>query len=170
MSPDRYKYRPFAASDLPLVRRWLEAPHVAEWWGDVDSEIAEREAVLTDPACEGFVVMLSDRPIGYIQAYDPHAEHDHPYADQPASTRGIDQMLGEADLLGRGHGTGFIRAFVERLFAAGVDCVVTDPDPANARAIHVYEKCGFRAVEERDTPFGRVLLMACEKDTSRTKQ
>ena len=29
-----YVFRPMTTADLPLVRRWLAEPHVAQWWGD----------------------------------------------------------------------------------------------------------------------------------------
>jgi len=32
-SPD-YEFVPMGAAELPLVRRWLETPHVSEWWHD----------------------------------------------------------------------------------------------------------------------------------------
>ena len=47
-------------------------------------------------------------------------------------------------MIGHGHGSAFIRAFIERLLATGTPRVVIDPDPANARAIRAYEKAGFR--------------------------
>jgi aminoglycoside 6'-N-acetyltransferase len=37
--------------------------------------------------------------------------------------------------------------------------MITDPDPANARALRAYEKAGFRRDREVDTPDGRALLM-----------
>jgi aminoglycoside 6'-N-acetyltransferase len=77
----------------------------------------------------------------------------------PAGTRGIDQFIGEADLVGCGHGSAFIRAFSDRLLAAGTPRVITDPNPANARAIRAYAKAGFHKQHEVDTPDGRALLM-----------
>ena len=117
---------------------------------------------MRDPGTEPFIVLCDGRPIGYQQCYDPHVEYDHPYADQPSGTRGIDQFIGEPDMVGRGHGSAFIRAFIERLFGAGAVRVVTDPDPRNARAIRAYGKVGFTPLEERATVFGDVLLMACD--------
>ena len=78
---------------------------------------------------------------------------------QPAGTRGIDQFIGEADMLDRGHGSAFIRSFIDRLLIAGTPRIVTDPDPANARAIRAYEKAGFQKDRLVDTPDGRALLM-----------
>ena len=78
---------------------------------------------------------------------------------QPDDTCGIDQFIGEADMLGLGHGSGFVRAFADQLLAAGTPRVVTDPDPANVRAIRAYEKAGFRRDRLVDTPDGPALLM-----------
>lgn len=63
-------------------------------------------------------------------------------------------------MLGKGHGSAMLRQFTDALFGEGAPRVIVDPDPANLRAIRAYAKAGFRPIEERDTPFGRVLLMA----------
>ena len=62
-------------------------------------------------------------------------------------------------MLGRGHGSAFIRAFAERLLANGTPRIVIDPDPANARAIRAYEKAGFERDRIVETPDGPALLM-----------
>ncbi len=74
-------------------------------------------------------------------------------------TRGLDQFIGEPDMLDRGHGSAFIRAFADRLLANGAPRVVMDPDPANARAIRAYEKAGFERDRIVHTPDGPALLM-----------
>jgi aminoglycoside 6'-N-acetyltransferase len=160
MAPIRYEFRRLSAADLPLVARWLRAPHVARWWPDA-TQLQRIRAHLDDPAIDPFLVHADDRPIGYLQCYDPRAETDHPFADQPPGTRGIDQFIGEIDMIDRGYGSRLTRAFVERLFADGAPRAVTDPDPANARAVRAYEKAGFRGERVVDTPWGRTLLMVC---------
>ena len=65
-------------------------------------------------------------------------------ASHPFGTRGIDQFIGDPDMIGRAHGSAFIRQFTDGLLTAGTPRVLTDPDPANARAIRAYEKAGFR--------------------------
>ncbi|MDJ1158736.1 GNAT family N-acetyltransferase [Chelatococcus sp. SYSU_G07232] len=159
MTAAPYTFRPVTEADLGLLRRWMEAPHVAEWWGEIEEEIEGIRADFADPAVEAFIVSHGGRPIGFLQCYVVHAEADHPYADRPLGARGIDQFIGEADMIGCGQGPAFIRRFCDMLERDGVPCVVTDPNPLNARAVRAYEKAGFRPLEERDTPFGRVLLM-----------
>jgi len=157
-----YAFRPMSAADLPLVGRWLTMPHVVQWWPAGIKQLECIKAHLGDPTIELFIVTADERPIGYLQCYDPTAEADHPFRDQPAGTRGIDQFIGEPDMIERGHGSALTRAFVTNLFAAGTSRVVTDPDPANDRAIRAYEKAGFRAERLVDTPWGRTLLMVCQ--------
>ena len=62
-------------------------------------------------------------------------------------------------MVDRGHGSAFIRTFIDRLLVSGAPRVITDPDPANARAIRAYEKAGLRRDRLVDTPDGEALLM-----------
>lgn len=161
--PHAYEFRPVEMADMPLLARWLEQPHVAQWWDDAEHGTDEIAAAMRDPGTRPYIVLHDGRPIGYQQCYDPHAEADHPYRDQPVGTQGIDQFIGEPDFVGRGHGSAFIRAFVEQLFDQGARRVVTDPDPRNARAIRAYAKAGFSPLDQRSTVFGDVLLMAQDR-------
>ncbi len=99
------------------------------------------------------------RPFGYLQCYDPGAWANHGFGALPAGARGIDQFIGPEDMIDRGHGAAFIRAFVDGLLKAGVPQVLTDPSPANGRAIKAYEKAGFHKQRPVDTPDGTALLM-----------
>jgi aminoglycoside 6'-N-acetyltransferase len=148
-----------SCADLPLLKRWLSAPHVAEWWPDPEREYAAIERHMNEPTMELFIVRADERPIGYLQAYDLGADPDYPFGEHPPGSRGIDQLIGEPDMVNRGHGSAMIRAFVDRLLAADVPRVVTDPDPDNARAIRAYKKAGFSTERLVNTPFGRTLLM-----------
>ena len=84
--------------------------------------------------------------------------------ERDPGARGVDQFLADAADVGRGLGTAMVRDFVARLFAdRAITRVQTDPAPDNARAIRSYEKAGFRAVGEVDTPDGLALLMYRER-------
>ncbi len=143
---------------MPLIARWLAAAHVAQWWPDADRQLANIRSHMEEPNIELFLVHADRRPIGYLQCYDVPAG-GQPFPDHPSGSRGIDQFIGEADMIDRGHGSSFIRAFVDSLFASSVPQVMTDPDPSNTRAVRAYEKAGFTADRLVDTPHGRTLLM-----------
>jgi aminoglycoside 6'-N-acetyltransferase len=153
-----YEFRPMTTDDLPLVKRWLAMPHVTPWWGDANEQLELVSGDLSHPAMDQFIVASDGRPFGYLQCYDLTAWNSG-FGPQPLGTRGIDQFIGEPDLVDRGHGSAFIRTFAGGLLAAGTPRLVTDPDPANARAVRAYEKAGFHRDRMVDTPDGPALLM-----------
>jgi len=159
MTAARYRFRPMTRADLPLVQRWLETPHVSEWWGDPEEQLARVTEDLVEPAMDQFIVAVADRPFGYVQSFELVAWPEPAFGEQPRGTRTVDQFIGEPDMIDRGHGSAFLRVFIEGLIAAGAPRVITDPDPANVRAIRAYEKAGFRATDVVDTRSGPALLM-----------
>jgi len=154
-----YQFRPMTPADLPLIRQWLETPQVAQWWGDADTQFELVSGDLAHPAIDQFIVATDGRPFAYLQCYDPHVWPENGFGRLPYGTRGIDQFIGEADMIGRGHGSTFVRAFVDAQLAAGTPSVITDPDPANLRAVRAYEKAGFNKDRLVDTPNGPAILM-----------
>jgi aminoglycoside 6'-N-acetyltransferase len=154
-----YQFHPMTSADLPMVKQWLAAPHVMEWWGDTHEQFELVSDDLEVEAMEQFIVTSAERPFAYLQCYDPQVWPDNGLGDHPNGTRGIDQFIGEADMVDRGHGSAFIRDFIEGLIADGAPRVITDPDPNNARAIRAYEKAGFAKDRVVDTPDGTALLM-----------
>jgi aminoglycoside 6'-N-acetyltransferase len=157
MAPD-YAFHPMAASDLSLIRRWLETPEVVRWWGAPDEQYALVSGDLDHPDMDQFVVAIGERPFGYIQCYALSAWNQG-FGSHPSNTRGIDQFIGEPDMIGRGHGSLFIRQFVDTVLTCGIPRVVTDPDPDNGRAVRAYAKAGFQSERLVDTPDGQALLM-----------
>jgi aminoglycoside 6'-N-acetyltransferase len=155
----RYAFRDMTADDLPMVRRWLVAPHVREWWGDPAEQYTLVSGDLDEPAMDQYIVSSDGRAFAYLQCYDLSA-WDSGFGEQPKGTRGIDQFIGEADMVERGHGSAMIRAFVDERLRDGAPRIVTDPDPRNLRALRAYQKAGFMRVGMVDTPDGPAMLMA----------
>ena len=153
-----YFFRPMSADDLPMIRRWLETPEVTQWWGSADEQYELVSGDLDHPDMDQFIVALDDQPFAYIQCYKLSTWNQN-FGLQPPATRGIDQFIGEPEMIGRGHGSGFIRQFVDGLLASGTPRIVTDPDPDNGRAVRAYEKAGFQSGRVVDTPDGPALLM-----------
>jgi RimJ/RimL family protein N-acetyltransferase len=144
--------RPLGYEDLARVAGWLAVPHVARWWldsSDVDSVTATYGPCITgeDPT-EVFVIEVDGEPVGIIQRY----RHDHyPEWDRAvgiANAAGIDYLVGESRLIGKGVGTAAIATFAADtlLRYPDIDCVVAAPQQANVASWRALEKAGFRRV------------------------
>jgi aminoglycoside 6'-N-acetyltransferase len=153
-----YEFRPMTAANLPLIRRWLEAPHVCEWWRDPAQQFELVSGDLDHPEVAQFIVAVNEQPFAYLQCWRL-TDWVNCLGPQPDGTRGLDQFIGEANMLNCGHGSAFVRAFADGLLANGAPRLVMDPDPSNARAIRSYEKAGFQRDRIIDTPDGPALLM-----------
>lgn len=152
-------FRPLRPSDLALMHRWLNAPHVARWWYGEDTSwrgieekyfprIEDREPV------EPYVILYDDEPIGYIQTYP--ISHDEEYARLVGveDSAGVDLFIGEEEHLYRGLGGKILRRFLAEVVFRDRDvrvCVI-GPEPGNAAAIQAYEKAGFRFFKTIQVP------------------
>ncbi len=156
--------------DLPMIRRWLNTPHVYEWWGvssgpgslggpgdgaATEEQVYEKYAPGVDPEAAGtqrYVITIDGQPVGLIHWYSLADEPE--YAIQINETApggaGIDLFIGEADRVDRGLGPAVLDRFVNYLvFAdATITRAIGAPHPDNARSCRAFEKAGF--VFERD--------------------
>ena len=156
----RYRFEAMRAEHLPLVSRWRARPHVRRWWGE--SDVEPERGKLAHPDIAALIVSLDRRPFAFLQDYRVHAWDPHPFAYLPPGSRGIDLYIGEADLIGQGHGGALVRQFLTDRFAAGVPAIGVDPHPDNLPARRAFEKAGFTTVSGPvDTPWGRAVLMEC---------
>ncbi len=153
-----YAFHPMSRDHLPMIGRWLETPEVVRWWGDPDEQYELVSGDLGHSDMDQFIVAADDRPFAYIQCYALSTWNEG-FGPQPQTTRGIDQFIGEPAMIGRGHGSSFIRQFTDGLLASGIPRIVTDPDPENARAVRAYTKAGFQRERVIDTPDGPALMM-----------
>ena len=150
--------------DLPLVAAWLNEPHVGPWWKPEEIDDVTR-AVQGDEPVETWILVLDGRDAGYFQVYD--VGYDAEYREScatvgvDAGTAGMDYLLGDAELIGRGIGTAAIGTFVEDVvFGLGsYPAVTAGPDPKNAASIRVLEKNSFVFVGDIETKYGPEHLM-----------
>jgi aminoglycoside 6'-N-acetyltransferase len=157
MTNNKYDFRRVTMKDLPTLLQWQSQPHVREWWGS--SEPYDQDE-LSDPRVSRWIVCVNENPFAFTQDYTVHGWGDHHFSRLPKGARGLDQYIGDPDMIGIGHGTAFIAARMQSLFENGVPVLATDPHPDNDRAIAVYKRLGFvPAGEPQETQWGRILPM-----------
>jgi aminoglycoside 6'-N-acetyltransferase len=139
-----YGLRPATHDDLPLLRRWLHTPDAVRWWGDPAEQEALLREDLDNPQMAMRIVSRDGHPFAYAQDYEVHAWRQPHLAHLPPGSRAIDTFIGEPAMIGRGHGSRYLRMLAERLLAEGAPLIAIDPDTENMRARRAYAKAGFR--------------------------
>jgi RimJ/RimL family protein N-acetyltransferase len=161
------QFRPMLAGDLPMVGRWLEMPHIRDWWGEAETELGYiRDMIEGRDTTRPFIFSVDAKPVGYIQ-YWFIGDHqnatwipDNPWlCELPSDAVGVDLSIGDPGKLSRGIGSEVLRAFAERLVGEGYRTIIIDPDPKNRRAVRAYERAGFRAIPQLLGRTGDALIM-----------
>jgi len=147
------RFRPLDREDFVMLSAWLASAHVAAWWRDPsDLETIESEygpAIDGKDPTEVFVVERYGEPIGLIQRYLVSDNPTYGHALEPAATpgdaAGIDYLIGDEHLLGKGIGSEMIDLFCEETFARYRDCSVLTVavQQVNRRSWRALEKAGF---------------------------
>jgi aminoglycoside 6'-N-acetyltransferase len=128
----RVVLRPLTQADAPIMLAMLSEPGVAVWWRRSEWD------QLTEEGATVFAVMVGDAIAGCIQFCE---ETDPDY-----HSAAIDVFMGDA-WQDRGLGTEAMRTLIDYLIGQrGHHRITVDPAAANARAIRVYERLGFRPV------------------------
>jgi aminoglycoside 6'-N-acetyltransferase len=173
-------FRPCTRSDLPMVAGWQAEPHVARWWHR-DADLAAVEARYqpcldgSDPT-ELFILEAAGRPAGFFQHY---LVADYPHwaaalrrtGQDVDSAAGIDYLIGEAALTGRGLGTVAIATFTRLVFTRYqalrlVAVAVSQDNTASWRALEKagYSRCWAGELTSGDpSDEGPMYLYRCER-------
>lgn len=124
--------------DVPALARIRATPEVFRHWRGGEDMVAAVEADFAEPGSTGYVMLLDERIVGWIQW---QAEEDPDY--RHAS---IDVYVDPA-VHSRGIGTDAVRTLARHLFVdRGHHRITIDPAADNAVAIRCYTKVGFKPV------------------------
>ena len=160
-------FTPVTTEHYALLARWLNAPHVRQWWGDPDEELGYiRDMMEGRDTTRPFLIVVDGTPVGYIQYWfvghhqNQEWVRDNPWlAELSSDTIGVDLSIGEPELLSKGIGSRALKLFVEQRLAEGHTSIIIDPDPDNPRAVRAYKKAGFSPVPHLEGRTGDTLIM-----------
>lgn len=136
---ERVVLRPAVVADAERFAEIVHEPGVAPWWMDYDAERFARE-IAGDPCERGaYLAMEAEGAVVGLMDYYEEDDPDYRYA-------GMDISIAD-EWQGRGFGTDALRTLARWLIEErGHHRLVIDPAVENSRAIHVYEKVGFKPV------------------------
>jgi aminoglycoside 6'-N-acetyltransferase len=143
------RLRPVSPQDLPALAAILDEPEVARWWRRAEWErVDEKDAVtrVIELKAAGAIAGSGGAAVatrgGVVAGCIQYSEETDPDYFSAA----VDIFVGTA-AQGRGVGPDAMRTLIAWLFGVrGHHRLTVDPAAENARAIHVYEKLGFRSV------------------------
>lgn len=145
--------RKLKEEDKQLLVKWLSDPIVLEFYEGRDNphDIDKVNQYFYDAKDETIrcIVEYDGEAIGYIQFYSLDNQSKMAYGyDKNQAVYGTDQFIGEHAFWNRGIGKLLVSSTVEYLSnVIGADKIIMDPQTWNERAIHCYERCGFKKIK-----------------------
>jgi RimJ/RimL family protein N-acetyltransferase len=155
-------------ADLRLVHRWMNAPHVVEFWqqgwpaGRIAAYLTRQLIGRHSRPCLG---LLAGVPVSYWEFYRPVAEPVGTACDATPTDLGVHVLIGDVRRTGHGLGTLLLRAVREGLFAADPLCgrIVAEPDIRNLPSVRAFQRAGFDRRADIALPDKTAALMVASR-------
>ncbi|MFH8471933.1 GNAT family N-acetyltransferase [Streptomyces sp. NPDC018000] len=150
-------WRRVEEQDFPLLRKWLQQPHVKRWWNhETTAEAVARDfgpVARGEEPSEDLLALLDGCPVGLLQRsrlrdYPEYLAELAAVVSVPDGAMTIDYLIGDAQQIGQGLGTAMIRSAIERTWTEHPvsSCIVVPVVAANRASWRALEKAGLRRV------------------------
>ncbi|MEU6051205.1 GNAT family N-acetyltransferase [Streptomyces xanthochromogenes] len=150
-------WRRIEERDFPLLRTWLEQPHVKRWWNhETTAEAVARDfgpVARREEPSEDLLVFLDGRPLGLVQRsrlrdYPEYLAELAAIIAVPDGAMTIDYLIGDPRQIGQGIGTVMIRSVIEKTWAEhpAAPCILVPVVTANHASWRALERAGLRRV------------------------
>lgn len=157
---------PLKHKHLTLLLRWLEQPHVKQWW---DSDVSwNYEKIVqkygnringidgkTGNSIACFVIFYDEIPIGYVQYYE-HADFEKELSDDikhllPKPCASFDIFIGEKEYCGKGISSVVLKMLFEDYILKNFKAICVAVDIQNKAALKAYQKAGLTVLKQTET-------------------
>lgn len=140
----RVTLRPLRASDLEMTRAWRNRPDVRRWFFDdreVDAEGHRRwfEAYSRRTDDEIYIVEADGVAVGQASIYN---------IDDATGTAEVGRFVAAPAMEGKGHMSAALELLIEIARRRRLTRLYLHVKPDNARGVSLYQRLGFRVVEE----------------------
>lgn len=165
-------FEPMTAAHLELWQAWTQKPHVKNVWFIDGYEPADyiHKKIQGNGYDYPYIIMLDNRPIGYIVCCDLYAYRTlcpapkGLFTQEASGTFCMDLFIAEEDCLNQGYGAEIVKSFVvliQRDFKAKK--ILIDPAVTNKRAVRCYEKAGFKIFATAHDGIAECYIMQWDK-------
>lgn len=147
-------FRKVCSENYKQLLSWFEKEYIKTYWNGKGLENTLRDIALftsVENASQAkfthWLACYQGQAFAYLLSSDVTKDDEliNKYLDKGEKAITLDLLIGEESYLGKGYGTLLIQQFLSKNFP--LYKVFIDPECANKRAIHVYEKAGFQALE-----------------------
>lgn len=167
-SSSLFTFKPAVELQQTLIHGWLQQDYIREWiHGEglqntlaglekfyqyrVEGKEHDRKLKIT----QHWIGYDGDKPFVYLltsNVFKDTLNEYSKYSEMDGFAITLDIFIGDMDYLGKGLATKVIKEFLLSHFS-DVTEVFIDPEKTNKRAIHVYQKTGFRIAGEFLAPW-----------------
>ncbi|MEV8046876.1 GNAT family N-acetyltransferase [Streptomyces griseoluteus] len=150
-------WRRIEEQDFPLLRRWLQQPHVQRWWNhETTVEAVARDfgpATRGEEPSEDLLASLEGRPVGLVQRsrlcdYPDYAAALEAIVHVPGGAMTIDYLIGDPRETCQGIGTAMLHSVVVRTWVEhpAAPCILVPVVAANQPSWRALERAGLRRI------------------------
>lgn len=135
----RFTFKPVMQDQKLLIHHWIAQDHIKEWLhGDgLRNTIEDLDKFFEGTSWGGhWIAYDNSTPFAYLLT-----------SDEGKDALTLDLFICDLNYLGKGFSVQMIEEFLLSQFPNKKE-VLIDPEATNTRAIHVYEKVGFRIIGE----------------------
>lgn len=148
----RFHFKPVDQAHRSLVHSWLKQPYIAEWFygQGLENTLKHLDEFLQGPSmAQYWLAYDNNHPFAFLITSSVCKPDDEltKWCSKEGDAITLDMLIGDPDYLGKGLSNSLIKEFLLSQFPQ-VDEVLIDPEATNTRAIHVYQKVGFRILKE----------------------
>ena len=147
-------FEPLKKDQEEMVKQWLRQDYIAKFWYGVGLENTFKSISRFVNGKETLFALWiaydGSTPFGYLMVSQVDLEKDQlcaKYLSPKAKAITLDLLIGNPSYLGKGLSHQMIKALLLQKYSDMTD-VFIDPGINNSKAIHVYEKVGFKTLEE----------------------
>ena len=153
---EKITFKKLQLNDLKLLHKWLNSPHVHEFYDKDKNNTLEDVEKRYAPKIKGekptncYFAIYEGKAVGYIQKY---FVNDWPelgnFLNYDETVVSVDLFIGDHEFMGKGFGSFMLVEFIKQVVFVDekVTLCMIGPEPSNKRAIRAYQKVGFKHVQ-----------------------